>query len=168
MFIPGHSQVEFLQQSQGKTICSYPMALLFYGCEQKPARVVFIFCTWILLWENFRTNPHGSIMPCLELLANCTVEDDRWAHPDKLICVAEIKTDKPVLGAMMGHLHILASFLMQFFKRNFPVSQFLSMMFCSGFSWVAEEQPAPLEIPCPLMHMLCCKTLKPVWAVSST
>lgn len=72
---------------------------------------------WILLcgsthWENFRTDPHGSMMPCLELLANCTVEEDRWAHPDKLICVAEIKTDKPVLGAMMGHLHILTSFLM--------------------------------------------------------
>lgn len=45
MFAPGHSQVGFLQQSQEKTICSYPTALLFYGCEHKPARIVFIFCT---------------------------------------------------------------------------------------------------------------------------
>lgn len=104
--------------------------------------------------ENFRTTLHDSVVPCLELLGNCIIEDGSEVYPDKWICIAEIKTGKPLLGAMMGRLYILTSFLMQFFKRNFFISQFLSIIFCSGLYWAAAEQPAPLEIP--ILWWTCC------------
>lgn len=119
--LPVHSQVRALQHSQGKAnpLTPWPCFSMYVntsrqeqfsysalGFSSVAANLDFTHL------ENFRTNLCGSIVPCLELLADCTTEDDRWVQPDKLICVAEIKTDKLLSGAMMRHLHILTSFLM--------------------------------------------------------